>query len=362
MIILIGPYPPPYGGISVHIKNLTDYMSKKKVDYILYNESISTIGKSKIVSKFQRFNNLKKLIRRHAKVVIHLNTSTGGSFKKFLLVLLLKKRGQKTIFSLHGSNSYWSIKDINNTSLKKRLYFYFLSKFDYIILDNKSQIDILKRYNVTINYSVIPEFIPPPIDDGDYGNIPNHIWDFYKAHKIVIYAMAWITFYNGLDLYGLDMMISLMKGLKERGYASVGLVIKVLGCEPKNQSYYNKMKKQVKDDHLQNDILFIEESLDEIYPLEREADAMIRPSCTDGDSVSVRESLYFNVPVVASDAVTRPEGCIIFKNRDIDDFEKKVIETMNKIKIGNKERIDIPLQENNAEKILEVYKKVLGNK
>jgi len=359
MIIQIGPYPPPYGGISVHIKRLTDYMSKKKISYILFSESNIITGKSKIINKFQKVNNLRKIIRKYDKAVIHLNTSIGSSFKKFLLILLLKKKGEKTIFSLHSSDGFWSVKNIDNTSLKKRLYFYFLSKFDYIILDNKSQIDILKRYNVNINYSVIPEFIPPLINDENYRNIPNYIWDFYKAHKIVLYAMVWITFDNGIDMYGLDMMISLMRRLKKRRYASIGLVVKVLGCNPENQDYYDKIKKQVKDDYLQNDILFIEENFDEIYPLEKEADIMIRPSCTDGNSVSVKESLYFNVPPIVSDAVPRPKGCVVFKNRDIDDFEKKVIKTIKKIE--NKEKIDLPLQGNNAVKILAVYKKILTN-
>lgn len=38
-VVFIGPYPPPYGGVSVHIKRMKAYLEKKDVDVIIYNES-----------------------------------------------------------------------------------------------------------------------------------------------------------------------------------------------------------------------------------------------------------------------------------------------------------------------------------
>ena len=46
----------------------------------------------------------------------------------------------------------------------------------------------------------------------------------------------------------------------------------------------------------------------------------IRPTITDGDAISIREALYFNCEVIASDVVKRPEGTVYFKCRDIDDL------------------------------------------
>ena len=50
------------------------------------------------------------------------------------------------------------------------------------------------------------------------------------------------------------------------------------------------------------------------------SDLFVRPTITDGDSVSVRECLYFGVPVLASNATKRPEACTLFKSRDFDDM------------------------------------------
>lgn len=45
-------------------------------------------------------------------------------------------------------------------------------------------------------------------------------------------------------------------------------------------------------------------------------DCFVRPTLTDGDSIAVREALALGIPVIASDSVKRPEGCMLFKTRD----------------------------------------------
>nr|WP_307890068.1 hypothetical protein [Clostridium botulinum] len=38
-IAIIGPYPPPYGGISVHIKRMKLYLENKNIDVTVYNDA-----------------------------------------------------------------------------------------------------------------------------------------------------------------------------------------------------------------------------------------------------------------------------------------------------------------------------------
>ena len=56
----------------------------------------------------------------------------------------------------------------------------------------------------------------------------------------------------------------------------------------------------------------------------------MRPTRTDGDAVSIREAMHFGRPVVASDAVPRPEGVVTFPSRDQAAFEAAVLETLSK--------------------------------
>jgi len=36
---IIGPYPPPYGGISVHIRRLREQLERAGYDFMLYTSS-----------------------------------------------------------------------------------------------------------------------------------------------------------------------------------------------------------------------------------------------------------------------------------------------------------------------------------
>lgn len=47
------------------------------------------------------------------------------------------------------------------------------------------------------------------------------------------------------------------------------------------------------------------------------------------DSISIREALYFKTSVVASDVISRPKECYIFKNRDLRNFYSKCIKILN---------------------------------
>lgn len=54
------------------------------------------------------------------------------------------------------------------------------------------------------------------------------------------------------------------------------------------------------------------------------ASIFVRPTLTDGDSIAVREALALGKRVVASDAVARPSGCVIFRTRDVSDLREKL--------------------------------------
>ena len=54
----------------------------------------------------------------------------------------------------------------------------------------------------------------------------------------------------------------------------------------------------------------------------------VRPTYTDGDSISVREALALRVPVVASDAAYRPQGVLRFTAGNADDFVKKLLRVL----------------------------------
>ena len=59
------------------------------------------------------------------------------------------------------------------------------------------------------------------------------------------------------------------------------------------------------------------------------SDVFVRPTTSDGDSVSIRECLFLGTPVVASDAAVRPAGCKIFPTRDYDQMLAAVCKALD---------------------------------
>ena len=148
-------------------------------------------------------------------------------------------------------------------------------------------------------------------------NLINKIVKFKKQHEFVYATSAHSLTYdqNGNEIYGIINIINYFKNNKE-----IGLVI----ADP---SF--KYKEFVEDNNLllTSNILIINESLS-FFMLLKQVDANIRNTSTDGDSISLRESLFLNKLTLATDVVSRPKGTMIYKRGEYnfikhDNFSRK---------------------------------------
>jgi hypothetical protein len=86
----------------------------------------------------------------------------------------------------------------------------------------------------------------------------------------------------------------------------------------------------IKKLNLNECFLLLNENLSFVRLIEQ-ADIVLRPTNTDGDALTIREALYLNKTVIASDVVKRPSGTILFKSRDTNDLEIKIMENISRI-------------------------------
>ena len=153
-------------------------------------------------------------------------------------------------------------------------------------------------------------------------SIPAYVTSFIEKHSPIISANAYrIEFYQGEDLYGLDMCIDLCGRLKS-DYPQVGF----LCCLPSigHQSYFETLKDRIMNSKIGSNFLFVTEENMALIPILSKSDVFVRPTNTDGDALSVRESIYVGTPVIASDVVPRPSEVVLFQNRNDFDFYHKV--------------------------------------
>ena len=346
-VTLLGTYPPPYGGISIHIQRLKMHLDEEDYDCVVYSWTESAEeGVIKTTAKgwlFRHFFSDDGIVHYHEP-----------SWKMRVMMGLMGLIDKKTVISIHGESLNNSIKE--GSWLRKQIIRFALKHVSFIVADNAKIKELVLSLGVKQNkIDVVPAFIPPVVKEEDYEKVPQYIWDFMKNHKPVISANAsQIQFYKGIDDYGLDLIVEIVDRLK-REYPQIGVVfcLPVIG----NEGYFNKIMQEIEKKELSENILMITNPLPEVYPIWRESDIFVRPTYSDGDALSVRESLYFKTPVVASDASPRPEGVILFKNRDINDFVAKVKEVIVHYDTY-KEAVEQVNTENNVSRIIEIYKKV----
>jgi len=346
MILQVGPYPEPIGGISIYIKRM-----KKLMDLLGISNEVWDLSEEKkedigVAQTRLRYVPFKLLFRRDINL-IHYNIP-GINHKLYIGLFnkLFFKRRIK-LLSIHGDS-----KNLFITPLIVKA----LNSFDVIICVKSGDKEYLREKGIRIPVYEVPPFIFPA-QENESTTIPSYILDFIKNKDFIICGNASsMQFYEGEDLYGIDMSIELIERLKING-ENAGIVF--LLPQINNAEYFNKLKSMIADKKLENDFLFINENM-ELYPIIKRSHLFIRPTNTDGYGVSIAEAIYAKVPSIASDVCVRPEGTILFKSRDIDDLYNKTSEVIENYKQFKERLKDIDF-ENNGIRLVELYEELLSS-
>jgi len=311
-ILIIGPYPPPLGGVSVHVKRL--FLLLKKNDF---NVSVFNTARR---SKFWGQNYFKLLITLLFQNfdVIHLHNYN----YKVLLVIKFVKLLKKFKLRVTAHNS--RLLELEAAS-RKNFYKNIIKHLDCLIVVGKHILNEYERNDVKLpaNTLVRNGFIPPPLDEEEsiLKTYSQQTMLFLNSHDPVIVANAFeISFCNNIDLYGIDMCVDLTSRLK-KDFPNIGFLF-ALANENKHINYLVRIKKRIHEMEISDNFYFMTDQK-ELWPLFKRVDLMLRPTYTDGYGISVAEALYFNCPAIASNVCIRPEGTILVKNRDKDDLYEK---------------------------------------
>ena len=315
-ILLVGPYAPPLGGVSLHIKRLKHLLRNYGFCVDVFNTAQGQMFKGQNIIRLAM-----KILFDDFKIM-HVH---GYPYRLLKVMEFIKKiKKFKLYITDHNSRLFEEQKyDDEKTNFYKRI----IKSLDYLIVVGSNILEEYKRYGVTLpdNTSIQPSFIPPDLNEEKdiLKNYPRELFEFIGKHKPIITANAFeIVFYDGVDLYGLDMCIELTNKLK-REFFNIGFLF-ALADENKHVEYLGSMKKRIIELGIKDNFYFLT-GQKEIWPLFKKVDLMIRPTYSDGYGVSIAESLYFGCLAVASNVCDRPEGTILFKSRNLDDLTRKAV-------------------------------------
>ena len=300
------------GGISVHINRLVELLDE---DF-----DIKIIDESRLADNDGKTFNLrnKQIFKyfgfmRGAEVIhIHSTVPMLRFFHTFLGFLLLKK----------------SVVTVHSFSLIKSVFDLFFLKFTLMFASKVIVVseDLKKKLKIK-NLIVLHAFLPPKLEDEK--ELPIEIIDELvrnESKKIVVSNAFRLNFFQGEDLYGLDLLLDVASYIKDNG-DNIKIIFILTSLEI-NSDIYSKYKQRMIDEELDQQISIF------TYPISfvrliNKSDLVVRATNTDGDALTVREAIFFNKSVIVSDAVARPDGVVLFKNRNSKDLYIKIKSTLS---------------------------------
>jgi glycosyltransferase involved in cell wall biosynthesis len=359
-ILRMSEFPPPFGGVTIHVQRLHEYLLSRGADCRLVNLMDEVrFGPPNV--RFSRKEALRLLFTGPRSIVhfhaFHFENLSSRIIVSFFLLYLVSLR-HITVHSFHNErflekiDAYYPKTFLGR--LKTRFMLFCFNRFTRIVVDNTVCQDLAGRIvRDKRRIAVIPEFIPPvsvpPLDH-------EGVLAMRRAHKVILGSNAYrISFHKGQDLYGIDMLVELVHRLHTDHGVDAAMVFLLPNIgEP---DYFGKINARIAELGIGDRFLFVTEPLEEACSLWKLTDVFIRATNTDGNSMSLMEAMALGVPSIASDCTVRPAGPVLFKTRDTDDLLEKTVEVVAQLDL-HRQKLKEAGWEDNGAAMLKMYEEL----
>ncbi|MBV8843471.1 MAG: glycosyltransferase [Bryobacterales bacterium] len=309
-ILLVGPYPPPHGGISTHVAELERQWRDAGV-------RCRVLDTGRVGMRF--FAGVVRFACAGWTLHVHTN---GHNRKSWVLAGICGLVGRSPVLTLHSGMAPAYLLGAGGRlgnppqagSLPHNgdgLPYWICKSFKRIVCVNAAIRDALVAIGVPEKkLEIKPAFIEP-----QRGEFPlNPLLRAWMGRHSPVFSTT--LFFR--PEYGFEFLVSALAKLR-RTHPSLGCVVMGSGEEQGNA------ERLVRESGLQDNIFFAGDvSHESCLAVMSRSDVFLRPTFADGDSVSVREALALGVPVVASRVGTRPDDAILFEAGDREDLCARV--------------------------------------
>lgn len=290
-VVLIGPMPPPIGGVSTHLSRLLS--RSKEIEQL--NVSVWDIRRMRLHTVAGSSRNPLGVLRCFINSdIIHVHISRK---LKLFLVRFSKFCGKKVVYTHHNSRS------LNDT-----LTLQTMSAAHQVVLVRPLTENFSSEIQGKI--SVIPAYLHAP----ESTELPAGLGKQLSSGP-VLFAHCYQRkenpiFIDGKDLYGFDTIFKAVESVL-LSYPDQSLTLFL--ADPANAMkdfYHSQLMYLQKYSKLK--VIYWNDELNFSSAL-KYCSILIRATRSEGDAISVREALHAGVPVIASDCVERPEGVVTFQ-------------------------------------------------
>ena len=315
-ILLIGPYPPPHGGVSVHVYEACRQLRLSGIECRVVNVDPRAPQSNDYVS-IRGGLHLLFLLTQFARNGWTLHAHTNGHNHKSWMVALIAGlaglRGPGSLLTLHsGLAPAYLAKGRAGPRLLARSVCLFYRRVIAVAPEVREavlslglppgRVDLLPAFLFTA-----PSLVETPELQEVEGRRP---------------LLAVTLFFR--PEYGFELLVEAMERLRGR-HPEIACLVMGSGAQQA------QAERLVCEKGLQNCIHFLGNvSHEKCISVMSQCDLFVRPTFADGDANSVREALSMGIPVVASDVGNRPPGTVLFRTGDVDDLAAKIEETWSR--------------------------------
>ncbi len=297
-VLLLAPYPPPFGGVATHVRDLVEVLNREGIDVGVANHYSLVPGESSVMFPLNR-NPFRYwwVASKSRNPVLHYHHSTLATL--FAISMALKRNhAQVRVVTIHNDYLNPLLKRRSTRRIVRRL----LSSFDFVIAvsdEIRHQLDgVVSAPMIVCPAYILDEragAVRPEAEELFPGSSPTLVVSAYEVDRTSDEA----------DLYGLDVAARVFAELRTRQLIRLGIFIAKEPRSKRDRDYLERIIQIARSTGDAEDIrCFFGEPL---KPALSESNVVyLRPSRTDGDAVSIREALVLGTPVVASDVARRP--------------------------------------------------------
>lgn len=309
-VLLVGDYPPPHGGVAVHVQQLHDSLRERGVESVVLD-----IGKGgrpaegvlSVRTPAQYALKLAGFLRDGWTVHVH---TSGNNPKSWVLAATAAVPAPRStrVITLHSG----LLPDYLAASRARRLFARAaLMGYSHVVAVSGAVRDALLDAGVPAEkIHVYPAFCGSQVRPGALTTAVREA----RERREVLLAMA----HHPSPVYGRELMF---RALRQLADARPGVGLAVFGPGTWSEAFQRDARLFGVEGLLEN---LGEMEHPEALALMERCDAFVRPTTHDGDAISVREALALGVPCVASDVCTRPAGAYTFRAGSAEDLARQV--------------------------------------
>src|SRR5438552_3377790 len=315
-ILLVGPYPPPYGGLSVQLQQWQQQLQQTRgwtceVLNISEKRAEPLAGAQPVHGRIDFLRKLTRYARQG--YLIHLFTN-GHNFKSWLSALACALAGavnhRRSLIVFGSGNLPGFVHECGPVARAVAKMTVRLS--GQIVCRNEEMLDALLGLGVDRRKVSIVSGYYGTFDQSE--ELPIGIEQFLAEHRLAVGAMATTL----SPEYGVPLLLDAVQQL-HREYPKLGVVLMGIGEQEKIRLRIPDQVDVYLAGALPNPVAMAVMSRLSVF---------IRPTLFDGDSRSVREALSLGIPVVASDTGLRPDGVKLFAKGDAAQMTAAIRETI----------------------------------